>query len=231
MGIAGVIDHRTHMLLALSRARIGREQPFSSWCREKYAYELRKLPNVVQAHVYEPHPIDITCGKYPPLPFTHLAICDLILDGTDEARTVIEAINQLHQIRLDSEPPATWLFYPLGEKVRRGARDQGRLPMLTIAFANGVLGREDEFREWYCTRHIRHALTIPALVSGQCFARTVFQDPGALELGFSMVAIYEQDGTPEALLESLATLPPSTFDFPAMDDVRFAEAVCCPVSL
>jgi hypothetical protein len=103
--------------------------------------------------------------------------------------------------------------------------------MLTIAFANGVPGQETEFREWYATRHIRHALKIPALVSGQCFERTKFQRPGTVEASFSMIAIYEQEGTPEAILDGFALLPDGALHFPMLDrsPFRFAEVVYRPV--
>jgi hypothetical protein len=101
--------------------------------------------------------------------------------------------------------------------------------MLTLAFANGFADSEGEFREWYATRHIRHALNIPVLVSGQTFERTQFQRPGVLEAGFATIAVYEQVGPPEVILESFATLPEETFHFPSMDMSRFAEGVYRPV--
>ncbi len=98
-----------------------------------------------------------------------------------------------------------------------------------MAFANATPGHEFEFREWYATRHIRHALNIPALVSGQCFQRTEFQQPGALEAGFSLIAKYEQEGTAEAMLASMNSLPDSLFEFPMLDLTRFAESVYRPI--
>lgn len=90
-------------------------------------------------------------------------------------------------------------------------------------------GRTTAFLEWYATRHIRHALNILALVSGQCFERTLFQMPGALEAKFQTIAIYEQAGTPEDILESFASIPSSTFDFPALDTTRFSDWVYRPI--
>jgi hypothetical protein len=98
-----------------------------------------------------------------------------------------------------------------------------------MAFTNAVDGQENEFREWYVTRHIRDALHVPVLVSGQCFERTQFQRPGALEASFSIIAVYEQEGTPEAIIESIAALPPGTLDFPALHPKHFAEWVYRPL--
>lgn len=97
--------------------------------------------------------------------------------------------------------------------------------MLTLAFANGTPGQETEFREWYATRHIRHALNIPALVSGQCFERTQFQMPGAMNACFATIAVYEQEGSPESIIASFLSLPEGTLRFPMLDRSpgRFAE--------
>jgi hypothetical protein len=44
-----------------------------------------------------------------------------------------------------------------------------------------------------------------------------------------MIAVYEQEGTPEEMLRSFESLPPGTLDFPAMDLTRFAEWVYRPL--
>jgi hypothetical protein len=173
--------------------------------------------------------VDITLGHHVPLPFEYLCWCEISVDGSQEAASLIARIAALHGKQVAAEPPATWLYYPTSEKV-------GRSPIsipsqLTLAFANPVKGREEEFREWYATRHIRHALNVAALVSGQCLHRAQFQQPGALAAAFDTLAVYEQEGTPESILESFATLPAGTFDFPALDltPSRFAECVYQPL--
>jgi hypothetical protein len=74
-------------------------------------------------------------------------------------------------------------------------------------------------------------LNIPALVSGQCLERTQFQSPGALAADYSMIAVYEQEGTAEEMMRSFGALPPGTLGFPAMDLTRFAEWVYRPLPL
>jgi hypothetical protein len=96
-------------------------------------------------------------------------------------------------------------------------------------FANAVPGQEAEFSEWYATRHIRHALNLPALVSGQCLQRALFQSPGALAADYATIAVYEQEGSAEQLMKSFSSVPPGTLDFPAMDLTRFAEWVYRPL--
>jgi hypothetical protein len=50
---------------------------------------------------------------------------------------------------------------------------------------------------------------------------------------FGMIAIYEQEGSPEDMRRSFATLPAGALDLPAMDLMRFAEWVyrpCAPLT-
>jgi hypothetical protein len=176
---------------------------------------------------YEPDELDVSQGRYPGLPFRYLGLYDLSVDGAQAALGVIERVTELHRCETSAEAPATWLYYPVSERV--GRSPAARPSLLTLAFANAVPGLEAEFREWYTTRHIRHALNIPALVSGQCFERTQFQSAGALAADYGMIAVYEQEGTAEEMMRSFSSLPPGTLDFPAMDLRRFAEWVYRPL--
>lgn len=190
----------------------------------------RRWESIVRAQYYEQHEIDVTCGRHMPFPFRYLGLFHLSLDGAEQAAELIDDIHSRSRQKNDTDVPATWLFYSAGEKV-------GRPPikspsMLTIAFANAVEGQQTELREWYATRHIRHALNIPALVSGQCFERTLFQRPGGAECNYSMIAIYEQEGAVETIIDSFKTLLPSgVLNFPTMDKTRgrFAECVFRPL--
>jgi hypothetical protein len=156
-----------------------------------------------------------------------MGIYQLSVDGVSGVKPIIEGIEHLHRSEKTAELPATWLYYPASERI---GRDPSHEPsMLTLAFANPLEGQESEFREWYATRHIRHALNIPALVSGQCFLRTQFQQPGALDAAFYAIAIYEQEGPPESIMASLDELPESIFHFPTLDPVHFAESVYEPL--
>ncbi len=218
---------RSHVLLVLSNPTEGADRSFRSWYLGPYQEHVLALPAVLAGQQYEPDELDVSGGKYPGLPFRYLALYDLSIDGAEAALGVIARIRDLHGLERSAAPPATWLYYPASEPV--GRPPVVKPSLLTLAFANAVPGQETEFREWYATRHIRHALNIPALVSGQCLERTAFQSAGALAAGYSMIALYEQEGTAEEMMRSFHSLPPGTLDFPAMDLTRFAEWVYRPL--
>lgn len=218
---------RSHLLVVLSRPRVGHESEFREWYRNACTYI--KDDFVLTYRGYEQHPTDITQGRWPRLPFKYLSLYEISVDGADAASGLIDKIINLHQEESSAEPPATWLYYPSCEKVgRQSATDR---TLLTVAFANGLPGQEAAFREWYCTRHIRHAVSLSALVSGQCFERTQFQRPGATEARFSTIAIYEQEGSVDSLVEELKRVPPGAFHFPMLDleGSRFSESVYTPI--
>lgn len=214
---------RSHILFALSDVDEGRMGDFEEWYQRSYKARMSAWPGVISACHYKQHDVDITAGKYPRLPFRYLALYELSLDGAEQATPAVELIEKLHQELRYAKTPATWLYYPASEKV--GNIESVSAPMLTLAFANGHPGREDEFREWYATRHIRHALNIPALITGQTFERTQFQRPGAMDPPAATIAVYEQIGTPESILECFENFPEETFRFPSMDMSRFSESV------
>jgi hypothetical protein len=218
---------RSHVLFVLCGPRPSHESAFLQWFQGPCRDALREMAGVLNAEHYVQHEIDITKGNFQRPPFPYLGLYELSLDGAEQAQGTIEQVEALYRAQSAAQLPATWLYYPANEKV-------GRLPsakpsMLTVAFANGLPGQEAVFREWYATRHVRHALNIKAFVSGQCFERTQFQRAGALEAMFATIAIYEQEGTPESILESFASLPPGTFSFPSLDRLRFAESVFRPL--
>lgn len=218
---------RSHILLVLSNPREGAEELFRSWYLGSYREAVLQLPDVLSGKLYEPHEVDVSNGRYPGLPYRYLGLYELSLDGAQAAAQTVARITGLHRAEKSAADPATWIYFPASERV---GRSPGVDPsLLTIAFANPVIRREAEFREWYATRHIRHALDIPQLVSGQCFELARFQDPGAAEPCYSMIAIYEQEGAPQDMLASIAALPPGRLHFPAMDLSRFAEWVYRPL--
>jgi hypothetical protein len=219
---------RSHVLFVLSNAKAGHEAAFSQWYRGLYWQAASNIAGVLGAQHFERHEVDITQGQYASLPFHYVGLYELSVDGAQAAQGLIERIALLHREQAAAQVPATWLYYPVSEKVGRAPT---ALPsMLTLAFANAVAGQEAECREWYATRHIRHALNIPAVVSGQCFERTQFQRPGAMEASFHTIAVYEQERTAESIVESLTSLPESIFHFPMLDSSRFAESVYRPVA-
>jgi hypothetical protein len=218
---------RSHVLVVLSNPKTGSDPMFRSWYLGPYQQAMLAHRPVLHGQQYEPHEVDVSRGRYPGLPFRYLALYDLSVDGAPAALEVIERVRELHGREKSAAAPATWLYYPMSERV---GRSPTVIPsLLTLAFANAVPGQEVEFREWYATRHIRHALNIPALVSGQCLERTQFQSPGVLAADFNMIAVYEQEGTAEEMMRSFSSLPPGTLDFPAMDLTRFAEWVYRPL--
>jgi hypothetical protein len=223
-------QQRSHVLFVLSQPQVGRESAFLAWYQGAYRQAVVDHVGVLRAQHYERHDVDITRGRFAPLPFRYLGLYELSIDGAETAAGLIDRITQLHREQAAAQAPATWLYYPVSEKV--GRSPAARPSLLTLAFANGVPGQEAEFREWYATRHIRHALKIPALVSGQCLERTQFQRPGALEATFHTIAVYEQEGTPEDFLKGHAALPKGSLPFPMLDlaPSRFAEWVYRPVS-
>jgi hypothetical protein len=225
--LALLAGQRSHVLFVLSNHRAGQESRFLEWYRGALRRAALDSPLVLKAQHYEQHEIDITRGRYPRFPFHYLGLYELSLDGAEQATSVIERVVTAHREQDAALAPATWLYYPVCEKV---GRCPGASPsMLTVAYANGTEGQQSEFREWYATRHIRHALKIPALVSGQCFERTHFQRAGALEPMFATIAVYEQEGEPQDILASFASLPEGALLFPMLDRTRFAECVYRPV--
>jgi hypothetical protein len=221
-------EQRSHILVVLSNPKADSESNFRSWYLGPYSREMLALTPVLSGQQYEPHELDVSRGRYPGLPFRYLGLYDLSVDGAQAAGEVIERVRDLHGREKSAAACATWLYYPVSERV--GRAPAARPSLLTLAFANAVPGQEAEFREWYATRHIRHALNIPALVSGQCLERTQFQNPGALAADYSMIAVYEQEDTAEEMMRSFNSLPPGALDFPAMDLTRFAEWVYRPLT-
>jgi hypothetical protein len=219
----------SHILLVMNNCLPGRQLSFIEWYQGAYRDRLGEATAVIRSQHYEQHEVDVTCGRHMMFPYRYLALYHLSIDGAEQAAGFIDSIHSRFRQCDAADAPATWLYYPVSEKV---GRSPDQLPsLLTIAFANAVPGTEAEFFEWYSTRHIRHALNIPALVSGQCFDRTRFQRPGAADCSFSMIAIYEQEGSPQDIIESFATLPKETFHFPMLDKTRgrFAECVFRPI--
>jgi hypothetical protein len=214
-------QQRSHLLLVLSQPKEGSADDFTAWhaatCRET----MLQRPEVLTASCFVEDDVDITGGKFPALTHRHLAIYELSVDGAEQAEAAIAVVEALYRDSGVAEQPATWLYFPVSEKIGLSVP---KAPFLTIAYSNATPGDEDVFREWYTTRHIRHALNIPAFTSGQCFERTQWQRPGALEARFHIIALYEQTGSSHELIKAFKTLSPETISFPTMDQTRFSEA-------
>lgn len=219
---------RSHILFVLSNSEPNQSEAFMEWYKGNYLYDIAKLDGVLSVQHFQRHELDITMGHYPPPDYQYLGIYELSLDGAEMATDTITYIIKSYEAESCASEPATWLYYPVSEKVGRPKENTNS--MIVLAFANAVPGAKAEFVEWYCTRHIRHALNASVLVSGQCFGLTEFQISGSREPSCSTIAIYEQEGTPEELLDCFKSLDPELFDFPTLDTTCFGEAVFYPVS-
>lgn len=218
---------RSHLLFVLSNANSGEKAEFVNWSKNSYLMSLEALDKVLTVNHFEKHEVDVTEGAYQEIDFKYLSIIELSLDGAEQSEPIIDKIQKLYKSGPSTEQPTIWLYYPVSEKVGRAANTGEE--MLTLAFANPLPGTDLEFKEWYCTRHIRHALNVPELVSGQCLELTGYQKTGSIPPKYKMIAVYEQEGTPEKMIESFQRLPEEIFDFPMLDLVNFAEWVYRPM--
>jgi len=218
---------RSHLLFILSNAHLGLQSEFVDWSKNNYQKNLQTLDAVLTVNHFEKHEIDVTEGAYEKIDFEYLSIIELCLDGAEQSESIIDMIQQLYEAESSAQQPTVWLYYPVSEKVGR-APIAGK-DLLTLAFANPLPGTDLEFKEWYCTRHIRHALNVPELVSGQCLELTGYQKTGSSPPKYKMIAVYEQEGTPEKMIESFQRLPEEIFDFPMLDLVNFSEWVYRPM--
>ena len=225
----------SHTLFVLSNGVSGCEGAFLKWYKQNYHQTIAEVEYVLSAQHFERHEIDIMNGAFPPPNYQYVGIYELCLDGAEQAQELISFIRDAHQQESSADTPATWLYYPVSEKVGRPAQISN--PMVTLAFANAIPNSEDEFREWYCTRHLRHALHIPVFVNGQCFGPTDFQDVGSMEPNASLIAFYEWEGGPQDYFDYLNSVSEEVGEkltemlkFPTLDMARFGESVYRPIT-
>lgn len=212
----------SHILMVFGKSKVGKEKQFKNWYTSDYRARITGLDTILSVEHYRQYPLNL--GNHKPIGFDHLGIYQLSLDGAEDAQSLLKSIHQLFEEEASAENCATWIYYPVSEKV--GCQPDAPSPYLTIAFANAAHGRESEFREWYSTQHLRHALALPALVSGQRFEKTEFQISGALGCGYETIAIYEQYDAPERLLASFSEVDLSKIQWSMAGDVeRFTEWV------
>ena len=217
-----MMRQRSHILLVLSNVALGEDAPaFIDWYNGVCRRAVLARPGVLSASHYVQDDVDLTGGRRPPPPFRYLAIYELSIDRAEQAEANISAVHTLYRSCAHAAAPATWMYYPIGEKV--GLSRPGS-PMIAVLFANGMPGSDDEFREWCVTRHIRQALAIPVLANGQCFERARFQRPGAADAGFHIIVLFEQAGSSQALVEAVNNLAPGAMDSPSLDPTGFGEA-------
>ena len=213
-----VQKQRSHTLLVFCNAATGQKEQFLSWFKTDCLESVSTFDKVLSVQHYKEYPF-VLKERYKPIGFDCLSIVQLGLDGAEDALGLIERIKILYQNESSAGDVATWLYYPVSEKVGcNQANPAPSSPIITIAFANAVKGRQAEFQEWYSTQHIRHALVIPALISGQRFELTEFQSSGAMASDYQTIAIYEQNDTPENMVAS----------FPHIDPEKAAKVVWSP---
>lgn len=225
-------QQRSHVLFVLSNAVPGQSGQFLDWYKSDSLQNTLSFNHVISAQHFERHEVDITMGHYPAPEYQYLGIYELSLDGAEEAQPVIDAIEAYYEQEASAEVPAAWLYYPISEKI--GCANTGSDDSLIIlAFASGISGHEAEFREWYSTRHIRHALYIPLILSAQCFERTNFQQGESSKSRYNVIAVYEQTGTPDEFVDYCKSLPTNVAEklqFPTMDATCFGESSYRPIT-
>ena len=220
---------RSHNLYLFCNAMPAQNEAFLEWFMTKQHKFAAGLDKVLSTHHYEIEDFCMVPELSKPCDYRYLAVYELSLDGAEEAADLIDQITALHKGQSSADKPAIWLYYPVSEKV--GRCPVGEDQLMTLAFGNAVPGTEEEFREWYTTEHIRHALNVPTLVSGQRFELSRFQKSGGTEPSYESVAIYEQEGTVEALRAGLPSIDPETIPPSASLDLsRFSEWTYKPLA-
>ena len=220
---------RSHNLYVFSNAVAGQEDAFLSWFKGEHLQTVSALDKVLAAQHFVQNEKDITNGISKPTGYTYLSIYELSLDGAEQAGALIDQISSLHDCQVAAGDTAFWLYYPVSEKV--GCSAHTKLDFLVLAFGNAVKGKEAQFREWYSTEHIRHALILPTMVSGQRFELSIYQQPGATAPSYDSLAVYEQEGTLEELVEGFLALKPGDIEGnPSFDLEHFSEWAYFPIT-
>lgn len=213
--------HRSHLLIVLSNAAQEKKTEFRKWLKDNGLKGLFFGNQVLCVRSYAMHPVKVNPHS-PPLGFDFLTLFELCIDGTKEAGELISKIRSGFEDLSLAGKIATGLYYPVGEKT--GCPGKGDARHITIAFSNPSPGCDHEFREWYTTQHIRHALVIPALLNGQVFEATRFQEGNAMAHDYQTIAIYDMGTTPEALMESIPNIDVSQMAWSKLGDFhRFTE--------
>jgi hypothetical protein len=217
-----IAGQRNIVILVLSDAAPGKEHQFKTWYGGQFRSAIERLPTVVKTRLYEQDAVDLTLGRFAPPPMRYLTVVEISASGAEEAKQPIEEITRQHADGAVAAAPATWTYYPCSEKF--GLRREHDSSRLTVHYANPIPGRESEFREAFASQLVRHAIWFNPLISGQCFERTLYQSPGALEPIYQTIGLYEQDGPSEVLVKSFKAPPPDVAPVTSLDTTRFTEA-------
>lgn len=215
------------LLLVLGNAAAGKDADFVAWFKDSFTDRLQRLPAVWRARVYARDSVDVTWGRFPLVPMKYLSLVDLLGDGPEAAHSVIDFVQDIYAKEKSAADVATWLYYPVSE---RYGIARGNIPTaVMIHYTNPVAGKETEYAEWFNTRLLRHAAMFDPLVSGQRFERSLYQKPGALEPTYQTVALYDQAGSSERLIEAFKIPPPDLPDMVSLDTGRFTESAYLPL--
>lgn len=85
-----------------------------------------------------------------------------------------------------------------------------------VVGTNPVVGREDEFNEWYSTEHIPDLLAVPGIVSARRYVALDEPDAEDAEPQYRYLALYEIEGSIPAVLGAMAEA--DIEQSPAMDE-------------
>jgi hypothetical protein len=217
----------SYLLMVLGNAAAGKEGDFVAWFKSCFGNSLQDLPAVLRARTYQKDAIDVTWGRFRQIPMKYLALVLVLGDGPEDADGVRSFAQEAFAKEGSAGEVAIWLYYPVSE---RYGIDRGNIPTtVMIHYTNPVSGMEDEYSEWFNTRLLRHAAVFDPLVSGQRFERSLYQKPGALEPKYRTVALYDQAGSSERLIESFKNPPPDLMDMVSLDNESFTEAAYLPL--
>jgi hypothetical protein len=127
-----MMRQRSHILLVLSNVALGEDEPaFIDWYNGVCRRAVLARPGVLSASHYVQDDVDLTGGRRPPPPFRYLAIYELSIDRAEQAEAIISAVHTLYRSCAHAAAPATWMYYPIGEKV--GLSRPGS-PMIAVLF-------------------------------------------------------------------------------------------------
>ena len=215
------------LLLVLGNAKEGHQGDFTAWFKGAFRDQMQREKRVIRARTFTRDGVDITWGRFPLVPMQYLALIDIGGQGPEEAHAVIASAQDHFAKQSSAAEVATWLYYPVSPKY---GIDRGAIPTtVMIHYTNAVPGMEIEYNEWFNTRLLRHAAVFDPLVSGQRFERSLYQNFGALEPTYQTVALYDQAGSSERLMEAFKNPPPDLLDMVSLDNERFSEAAYLPL--
>ena len=74
---------------------------------------------------------------------------------------------------------------------------------IQVVFSNPVVGKEDEFNQWYDNVHIPELLTVPGMLSATRYAlheAAIYHVEGAVAPEHGYMCVYEMEGDVDAIM-------------------------------